>query len=159
MIPLPSTEQELLACVRPLYPDAFFPLGTGARVALTVLAGTWAVGRLYRLTPKYKRRAEAFAALDDAERRYAEQRDAAALASDVSVVLRRGSLARFGREKTAGLNGRDWTDFLERTGADLNERDKFLLRETAFAPSEPDGDPADGRHLVAAARGWVEKNL
>ncbi len=159
MISLPLTEQELLACVRPPYPNAFFPLGAGARAVLIVLAGAWVLSRLYRLTPKYKRRAEAIAALDAAGRRYMKQGDASALASDVSVVLRRSSLARFGREKTAGLNGRNWTDFLERTGADLNERDRFLLQETAFAPFEPDGDLKDGRHLIATARKWLEKNL
>lgn len=161
MISLPdqASPEELLSFVRPLYPNGIFPLGSGWRIVFYVLIGFVLAGILFYNSPPAKRRREAFAVFNALRRRFSENGNVSMLAGGLSVLMRRAALARFGREKTADLNGRAWTDFLERTGADLDERDKQLLENQAYAPPLYDEDFARGRHLLSAVHKWLEKNL
>ena len=106
-----------------------------------------------------RRRREAFDCLKSARRAFFDTGDVSGLAARVSVLLRRAALHRFVRTRTAGLTGRDWTDFLQDTGARLNEEDVFLLENQAFAPSDAENDLRRGRHFLVSARKWLEKNL
>ena len=92
-------------------------------------------------------------------RSFAESGNVSALAAELSVLMRRVALSRFGRGETAGLNGTAWIGFLERTGADLNERDRQLLSFQAYAPPDSSFDKAAGKHLLNAVRKWLERNL
>ncbi len=161
MISLPdqASPEELLSYVRPLYPNGIFPLGPGWLIVFCVLGGFVLAGILVYNSPFARRRREAFNAFDVLRRNFFENGDLSVLAADVSVLMRRTALVRFGRGKTAGLIGREWTDFLQRTGADLNEQDKQLLENQAYAPPLYDEDLARGRHLLTTARQWLEKNL
>ena len=133
-LPDQASPEELLSFVRPLYPNGIFPLGPGWRIILCVLIGFVLAKILLYYTPSAKRRREAFAVLNTLRRRFSDDKDISMLACGLSVLMRRAALARFGREKTAGLNAEKWIDFLERTGADLNEQDRYLLKNQAYAP-------------------------
>lgn len=161
MISLPdrASPEELLSLVRPPYPNGIFPLGAGWPIVFCVLGGVALAGILFYNSPSAKRRREAFAVFNDLRRDFLNGGDISALACGLSILMRRAALARFGREKTADLNGRAWTDFLERTGADLNGQDRRLLESQAYAPPARDEDFKRGRHLLASARKWLEKNL
>lgn len=158
-LPDHASPEELLSFVRPLYPNGIFPLGAGWRIIFCVLIGLVLAKILFYHTPSAKRRREAFAVFNDLRRRFSDDKDISMLACGLSVLMRRTALARFGREKTADLNAERWIDFLERTGADLNEQDRYLLEKQAYAPSSYDGDSVRGRHLLSTVRKWLEKNL
>lgn len=161
MVSLPdqTSPEELLSFVRPLYPNGIFPLGLGWQIVFYALGGFVLAGILLYNSPPAKRRREAFAVFNALRRRFLENGDVSMLAGGLSVLMRRAALARFGREKTANLNGRAWIDFLKQTGADLDERDKQLLENQAYAPPLRDADFTRGRHLLSAAHKWLEKNL
>ena len=159
LLPPDVSADELLSYVRPLYPNGIFPLGTGWRIVAGVAAALFLLRFSRRFTPRGKQRREAFAVFDASERSFAESGNVSALASELSVLMRRVALSRFGRGKTAGLNGMEWTDFLESTGADLNEQDKTLLSFQAYAPPLTSSEASDGRHLLAVVREWLEHNL
>ena len=161
MISLPdqARPEELLSYVRPLYPNGIFPLGPGWQIVFYVLIGFILGGVLFYNSPLMKRRREAFEVFNSLRHRFVKDRDISALAADLSVLIRRTALSRFGREETAELNGRAWTDFLEKTGAKLNDQDKQLLENQAYAPSYCEEDLIRGRHLLSAVRKWLGKNL
>ncbi len=161
MIDLPpqAGTEELIAMMRPPYPDGFFPLGAGWTAVFWAVAGIVSAAVLIYNSPRMRRRREAFDCLKSARRAFFDTGDVSGLAAQVSVLLRRAALHRFGRTRTAGLSGRDWTDFLRDTGARLNEEDVFLLENQAFAPADFENDLRRGRHFLVSARKWLEKNL
>ena len=159
LLPADITREELLSYVRPLYPNGIFPLGAGWRIVFYAVLGAIAGGWLIYRSPRMKRRREAFAAFGAMRRSFLSDGDASALAGALSVLMRRVALHRFGRDKTAGLNGREWTDFLKQTGADLDEQDERLLTEQAYAPPFFANDSADGKHLLRSVRKWLGRNL
>ena len=159
LLPPDISREELLSYVRPLYPNGIFPLGTGWRIVFYVVLTAMVIGMSIYNSPRLKRRREAFAAFNKAQDSFLIGGDTSALAGDLSVLMRRVALYRFGREKTAKLNGTAWTDFLAQTGADLNERDQYLLVKQAYAPSPTDRDFSDGKHLLSSVQKWLERNL
>ena len=159
LLPPDIGREELLSYLRPLYPNGIFPLGAGWRIVLSVVSGVIVICFLIYHSPRMKRRREAFSAFGELRRSFFSDGDISALAGDLSVLMRRVALHRFGREKTAGLNGRGWTDFLKQTGADLNEQDENLLAFQAYAPSVFEQNRADGKHLLRCVQKWLERNL
>ena len=159
LLPPDVSRDDLLLYVRPLYPNGMFPLGAGWRIVFYIAAGLTLAGFLFYHSPRMKRRREAFAAFGAARRNFFEGGDVAVLSGELSVLIRRVALHRFGREKTAGLSGRTWIDFLNQTGADLNEQDENLLSFQAYAPSSPEQDEIGGRHLLCSVQKWLERNL
>ena len=159
LLPPDISRDELLSYVRPPYPNGMLPLGSGWRIVLYAISALIAISVLIRYSPRMKRRREALAVFKDLRRSFADDGDITALASELSVLMRRVALYRFGREKTAGLNGRDWTLFLKQTGADLNEEDERLLASTAYAPASSCCDNTGGKHLLRSVQKWLEHNL
>ena len=159
LLPADITREELLSYVRPLYPNGIFPLGAGWRIVFYAVLGLTVLGWLIYHSPRMKRRQEAFEAFGAMRRAFLSDGDASALAGALSVLMRRVALSRFGRDGTAGLNGREWIDFLKQTGADLDERDERLLAEQAYAPPSFGSDSSEGKHLLRAVRKWLERNL
>ena len=158
-LPDQASPEELLSFVRPLYPNEIFPLGLGWRIIFCVSVVFLLAKFLFYYTPSAKRRREAFSVFNTLRRRFSDDKDISMLACGLSVLMRRTALARFGREKTADLNAEKWIDFLKRTGADLDEQDRYLLENQAYAPPSYDGDFVRGRHLLSTVRKWLEKNL
>lgn len=159
LLPENIAREELLSYVRPLYPNEIFPLGAGWWIVLYAVLGIVSVGFLVYQSPYMKRRRDAFLAFNALKRSFFIDGDLSLLAGDLSVLMRRVALFRFGREKTAKLNGRDWIDFLRQTGADLNERDEQLLVMQAYAPPSFEKKRADGKHLLRSVQKWLERNI
>ena len=80
----------------------------------------------------------------------------AALAAEVSALLKRVALARFDRREVAALTGPDWLAFLDRHGG----RGGFtvgpgrVLAEGPYAPA-PELEP---QALLDLARDWIGRN-
>ena len=158
-LPKQASPEELLTFVRPLYPNGIFPLGSGWQIVFYVLGGFIVAGILFYNCPLMKRRREVFAVFDILRHRFFKDGNISVLAAELSILMRRTALIHYGREKTALLSGRAWTDFLERTGADLSEEDKRLLENQAYAPPVYDSNFERGRHLLLSVRKWLEKNI
>ena len=159
LLPPDISRDELISYVRPLYPNGIFPLGAGWWIVLYTVSALIVIRVLIHYSPRMKRRREAFAVFKASGRSFAKSGDVAALAGELSVLMRRVALHRFGREKTAELNGEAWTGFLKQTGADLNEEDERLLALTAYAPVSSCDDNAGGKHLLRSVQKWLERNL
>lgn len=75
---------------------------------------------------------------------------------ELSMLLRRLALARFPREQVAGLNGRDWLEFLDRHGGNgaFCQGDGKVLAVAPYANSVD----VDGEKLLLVATAWVRTN-
>jgi len=73
----------------------------------------------------------------------------------IAEILRRTALVAFPREKVASLSGRDWLDFLDRTGGG-SEFLETAGKALAEAPYRPDPAPSD--RLAAMAERWVRRH-
>jgi hypothetical protein len=84
--------------------------------------------------------------------------DAGRYAEEVSKLLRRIALLRFGKDEVASLAEREWVDFLIKTG-DLH-LDKKLSDLFAYAPYAKGQffDPESLANLKKAALAWINKN-
>ncbi len=84
--------------------------------------------------------------------------DAGRYAEEVSKLLRRIALLRFGKDEVASLAEREWVDFLVKTGElDLDRKIRDLF---AYAPYAK-GQVFDAQSLAAlkkAALTWINKN-
>jgi hypothetical protein len=83
--------------------------------------------------------------------------DARTSASELSELLRRIAMARYGREKCAGLSGKEWLEWLTASDpAGFNwTRYDAILNDLPYAPKDIEVDPFDIRLLVRATRQWV----
>lgn len=121
-----------------------------------VLAGRWWVRRRRRV-------AAARAALQHLGRLRAQienSGDSRGFAAGVSRLLRRLALVRFPREQVAGLAGRDWLLFLDRTGGGGAFADG-VGRALVDAPFRGDGGlgtVSDADELARLAAAWIQAN-
>lgn len=83
--------------------------------------------------------------------------DTRTTASQLSELLRRIAMARYGREQCAGLSGKDWIDWLTASDpAGFNWQNySAILNDLPFAPNDIQVDPFDIRLLIRATRQWV----
>jgi hypothetical protein len=127
----------------------------GLALAATLFAvGAWLTRR--------RRTAPARAALSRLTALRAELRsqgDARRFAAAVSEVLRRLALARFPRERVAGLSGIDWLQFLDSTGGGggFSTGAGRVLAEVPYrAPGTVSG--LDTNDLADLAARWIRSN-
>jgi hypothetical protein len=87
------------------------------------------------------------------------------MAAEVSILLRRIALKRYGHETVAGLYGEHWQQFLSKTGEGSSEEawDPDIGRILALAPYAPPGpgsawSPLSRDYLLKKARHWIEVN-
>jgi hypothetical protein len=86
-----------------------------------------------------------------------DQNDSRTVISELSELLRRVAMARFGRSRCAGLSGDDWLTWLsdnDPSGFDWQKKGRVLL-ELPYLPPGSGADNHDLRRLVAAAKRWV----
>lgn len=117
-------------------PVPLWPPGTGGLLVLAALLLSLAViGLQYYLRKRADRYRRAGLAL----------LGEAATVQDISIVLKRVSLAAFPRERVASLYGAAWVDFLNATCSRTTFKQQFFAN-----PAEP--PPAD---MVHSAKIWI----
>lgn len=90
-------------------------------------------------------------------RRRATQQDGKQTAGELSELLRRIAMARFGREACAGLTGEDWLAWLKEqdpTGFDWIGNGRLLL-EAPYAPPGATDRRGDLLRLIEVAQEWI----
>jgi hypothetical protein len=115
-----ATQNDPLQGLRDIHlpsPVSFWPPAPGwwilaALVLVLIVAGFW----LWR---RYQRRAyrrSALKQLQQLQLALQQGQAEATILADLSVLLRRTAISRYGRQQVASLHGKDWLTFLDRTG-------------------------------------------
>jgi len=167
MNPTPPAGADPLAQLRGLHlPEAIgaWPPAPGwwllAALVATLLVTVVAIVRRRRRSLRF----HALRELDALASRWPAETDLQPLATEISMLLRRIALKRFGGDRVAGLHGDPWREFLSRTarrsGAAVWDGD--LGRLLALAPYVPPGISCPGSpsrdRLVEQARLWIREN-
>jgi hypothetical protein len=151
---------DALAALRDIHlppPVSFWPPAPGWWVlAVALLLAAIGIAWWLRARRRSSRRA-ARLELDALARAYAEGRDVASLAQDLSALLRRFALARFPREEVAALHGARWLEFLERSARGGFPRDVAEALEAALYRQPPLGasEREQAQRWLGAVRRWI----
>lgn len=133
----------------PVWPPAPGWWLLAASLVMLLIAAAW-------LWKRYRRgayRRVALKELQELRQALTQGRSRTAVLGEVSVLLRRAAITRYGRAQVAALHGAAWLEFLDRTGraARFNTHGQALLdapyRRTTDAPIEP---------LLSLAQQWLE---
>jgi hypothetical protein len=110
-------------------------------------------------------RLHALRELDNLKSRWNPESDFQTMAAEVSMLLRRIALKRYGHEAVARLYGEYWQQFLSKTGEGHSEEawDPDIGRILALAPYAPPGpgstwSPLSREYLLQKAKHWIEAN-
>jgi len=155
---MPSAVNQLLD-IRGLDSASWWPPAIGWwLVAVAIIAALMLLQRvvqyLRRRPPRWQR--DALRHLHGLRRR-ARKQDPKQTAGELSELLRRIAMARFGRAACAGLAGETWLRWLEDrdpTGFRWNDRGRILL-DLPYAPPEVVSDPKALHPLIDAALIWA----
>jgi len=137
----------------------WLPPAVGWRlVAVALTAGVLVF--LFRAVERWRRNAyrrESLRALDAVETGVRAGESPAAVAAEISALLKRAALAVFPRAAVADLTGDGWMEFLDRTGrmTDFSSggaKDLWPLARGASLPS------SDMSGVVDAARHWLRRH-
>ncbi|MAR92240.1 MAG: DUF4381 domain-containing protein [Pseudomonadota bacterium] len=117
-----------------------------ALLLLTALIAALAYVRRRHRRLAYRR--EALSRLVSIRARYEAHREPRQLLSELSSLLKRTAITRYGRDEVAGLAGEQWLQFLDRTGRtrEFSQGPGQALGQR-FAP-EPRVDSADLFNLI-----------
>lgn len=99
-------------------------------------------------------------ALSEADRLVKQYADKPhALVSETSLLLKRIALLRFPKEGTAGLYGKQWRGFLERTSKKplFNGKAGEMIENAMYIPPERFYE-RDVTPLIDAAKEWIREN-
>jgi hypothetical protein len=122
----------------------------------------WGCGRLRHFTANRYRRL-ALAELAALEQQIQAPGRRAQVLPRVPVLLKRTALSAFPRVEVAGLSGREWLTFLDRTlgGTGFTQGPGRLLRDLAYLPpsrvEELSQDTVSD--LLELARGWIQGHV
>lgn len=148
--------QAELLDIRDLDPIGWWPLAPGwwigaVLLLLLLVLLTLLIRQLIRFPPGSWRK-EADRALRRLRRAHRQQ-SAKETASQLSELLRRIAMARFGRQRQASLSGDEWLRWLQQSDPnrfDWPNRAKWLLR-LPYAPDDGSTDPTQLLELIDAA--------
>ena len=89
---------------------------------------------------------------------YEKHPNTAVFLRDVATLLRRVCLTRFERADVAGLTGKDWLAFLDKTGAtnEFSQGIGTVLESERYQP-QPTINPANTAELTRIIRHWVKQ--
>lgn len=124
-------------------------------LAFLVLAAV--IGGIYWLWWRHKRLAykrEAIKQMETIRARYLNTQDDQQLLSELSSLLKRTAITRYGRDEIAGMAGETWLSFLDRTGhtSEFSEGSgRMLVNRFSPAPS------VDSSELIHAVEHWLKK--
>lgn len=140
-------------------PIGFWPLAVGwyFLIALFLIFAILVVVYLIRRSRRLQSRRYMLQRLEELRERYAKDADAVAIAAELSALLRRASLVSFPRREVAGLQGEQWLNFLDETGA-TREFTQGIGRVLLTAPYQPQAQFEVNALLDLAAR-WVSQNV
>jgi hypothetical protein len=140
-------------------PIGFWPLAVGwyFLIALFLIFAILVVVYLIRRSRRLQSRRYMLQRLEELRERYAKDADAVAIAAELSALLRRASLVGFPRREVAGLQGEQWLNFLDETGA-TREFTQGIGRVLLTAPYQPQAQFEVNALLDLAAR-WVSQNV
>jgi len=146
-----------------LDPAPWWPPAPGWWLAAVMLVlGLMALPRLLPLLTKVRKKRRP-RWQRDAQRRLhnlrhrAGAQDGKETAGELSELLRRIAMARYGRASCAGLSGRGWLDWLhakDPTGFDWRNKGGVLL-DLPYAPEGYQGDAEALQQLIDAALLWT----
>lgn len=126
-------------------------------LAALLLAGLAVLARLaWRRYRAWRRQRRILGELDRARADFQRHGDPVRLAAELSVLLRRAALAGWPRERVAGVHGRPWLEFLDRTGGGGKFRDG-PGRVLASAPYAPRAE-IQAEELCALVADWLKRN-
>jgi hypothetical protein len=94
-------------------------------------------------------------------RRRIPKQDIKQSAGELSELLRRIAIARFGRDACAGLTGKQWLDWLEQHDPHAfawREHAALLLDLPYAPPGEASVDSKQLRALIDAAQNWIARD-
>ncbi len=140
----------------PLEPD-LFPLAVGWWVVLLILLGLIvafiSIGFHLWLNPKNQ-------ALRELRQLYRQNADRPVVfAKELSKLLKRVAILKFGREKTADLAGEYWAAFLREKGrGSLNEMQADWIAGASYRPPSASGSISTAE-LVRSAKKWIKLTL
>ena len=124
-------------------------------LALLVLSAL--IAGVYWLWWRHKRLAykrEAIQHMESIRARYLSSRNDQQLLSDLSTLLKRTAITRYGRDEIAGMAGEQWLAFLDQTGhtSEFSAGSGRILVDR-FAPSPK----VDSSELIQAVDLWLMK--
>ena len=156
----PTTDP--LAGLRDIHlPEAvsFWPLAPGWWLLAVALVGLAALVLWLRHRRRESVRRAAIGELDALRASYECEANAAVLAEQLSALLRRVALVRFGRGRVAPLYGRDWIDFLEHSGrmAGFPVELATTLERAVYAGPSQNHEPDEVAAWLSASRRWIRR--
>lgn len=155
----PMSPQDPLSQLRDIHLPAavsWWPPAIGWWLLALLVIGA-IVGGIYWLLWRHRRLAykrEAIAQMETIRARYLSSRDDEKLLSELSALLKRTAITRYGRDDIAGLAGNQWLAYLDRTGhtSEFSEGSGRVLAER-FNPSPR----VDSVELINAVDQWLKK--
>lgn len=126
----------------------------GIVALLLILLACVAIWRIQRYRKMaYKR--EALAQWQQINARFLNDRDVAQLLAELSVLLKRTSITRYGRDQAAGLAGEQWLAFLDQTGrcTEFSQGAGRALVTQRYTPQPK----VDGTALLNVTLAWLNK--
>ncbi len=153
-------QQDPLADLRDIHlpePIGWFPPAPGWWVLTLLVIGTIA-GLAYWRWRKHKALAykrEALLEFESLQARYLSHRDDSRLLSEISALLKRTCITKYGRERSAGLAGENWLIFLDQTGSTQEFSDgsgRALVSQRFVATPQ-----VDAQELLNITKQWLEK--
>ena len=94
--------------------------------------------------------------VDSAEDEYRVSGDLSGLAASLSAVLRRVSVARFGRRAVASLHGDGWVRQLESGGSGISTEMLGSLERALYTATPPAAAP-EAENWIASTRAWIRR--
>lgn len=151
--------QDPLADLRDIHlpdPISWWPPAMGWWLLVILLIGVVVSLAIWRWKKHralaYKR--EALFEFESVQARYLSHRDDSRLLSEVSALLKRTSITKYGRERSAGLAGEAWLVFLDETGKtqEFTDGSGRALATQRFV-TQPKIDPQE---LLSITQLWLE---
>ena len=154
------TPQDPLSQLKDIHlpaPIGWWPPAPGWWI-LAILATGLTIGLILWRWIRHRRQAykrEALAQYQTLHASYLEHLDDARLLAEVSVLLKRTCITRYGREQTAGLAGEQWLAYLDQTGncTEFSQGPGRVLVTQRFLPKPT----LDGPELLRVTLKWLNK--
>jgi hypothetical protein len=139
-------------------PDAvaFWPPAPGWWLLLAGLVAAALAVLAWRRARRRSLCRAALAVVDSAEGEYRATGDLSDLAASLSAVLRRVSVARFGRRAVASLHGDGWVRQLESGAPGISPEMVGSLERALYAASAPAAAP-EAESWIASTRAWIRR--